>query len=91
MVVFFVLIMVSLFTKVLNNDSIQLWIYGIWGALMILYILYDFSVIKKSQPFMEMLDSQTQTKFVFMFGFMLLVNLIQLFWVVIRIMLRVKR
>jgi FtsH-binding integral membrane protein len=52
---------------------------------MIGYIMFDFSVIKKSQAFMDVVDSNTQRKFVFMFGFMLLVDLIQLLWVVIRI------
>jgi FtsH-binding integral membrane protein len=79
MFIFLILIIVSLFTNILGGDKIQLVIYGIWGGLMILYVLYDFSMIKKSQSFTDLLDSDTQTKFVFMFGFTMLVNLIQLF------------
>jgi FtsH-binding integral membrane protein len=53
--------------------------------------MYDFSVIKKSQSFVELLDAQSQTKYVFLFGFMLFMNLIQLLWIVIRIMISIRR
>jgi FtsH-binding integral membrane protein len=82
----------SMFTSgIFGNGRTNILIWGIWGFLIILYIMYDFSVIKKSQPFMEMLDAKTQTKYVYLFGFMLFMNLIQLLWVLIRIMLSVRR
>jgi FtsH-binding integral membrane protein len=82
---------ISLFTHILGSEKINILIWAIWGVMIILYIMYDLSVISKSQQFIQMSDSPTQTKYVFMFGFMLFVNLIQLFWVMIRLMLSLKR
>ncbi|MDR2636589.1 MAG: Bax inhibitor-1/YccA family protein [Mycoplasmataceae bacterium] len=88
---FLILMFISLFTHILGSEKINILIWAIWGVMIILYIMYDLSVISKSQQFIQMSDSPTQTKYVFMFGFMLFVNLIQLFWVMIRLMLSLKR
>jgi len=89
-VAFLVIVILSI-CGVVVTDKVFLAIYGIWGFLMCLYVMLDFSMIKKSQPFISMQEDSIQTKFVWMFGFMLLVDLIQLVWVAIRIYLITRR
>ncbi|GMO14382.1 MAG: hypothetical protein Ta2E_04670 [Mycoplasmoidaceae bacterium] len=90
LVAFLVLSILS-FTTPLITNKISLLIWAVWGVLIIGYIMYDFSIIKKSQSFVEMLDQQSQTKYVWLFGFMLFMNLIQLLWLVLRVMLATRR
>jgi len=89
MVCFLVFFIINIFTQLTTTTFII--IYGIWGFLMILYIMFDFSMIKKSQPFISIQENSIQTKFVWMFGFTLLVDLIQLVWVAIRLYLITRK
>jgi FtsH-binding integral membrane protein len=84
--------LMSLFTSnIFGSDKLNLVIWAVWGFLIILYIMYDFSVIKKSQQYIQMTDESTQKKYVFMFGFMLFINLIQLLWLLLRLFIALKR
>jgi len=91
MAIYLVIVLYILFSGNNFDTKTYLIVSGVWGLLLIGYIMYDFSIIKKSEAFMELLDSKTQTKFVFMFGFMLLVNLIAILWLIIRSYLVLSR
>jgi hypothetical protein len=70
--------LISVFAFHHNFDTLHTVILGVWGLLMIGYIMFDFSVIRKSQSFMDLVDDDMQIKYVFLFGFTLLIDLINM-------------
>jgi FtsH-binding integral membrane protein len=91
--IFFMIIMmlVAFLGGSIISEKWSIGINVVFGLLMILYIMFDFSVIKKSESFIQALDSDMQLKFTLMFGFKLLIDLMGLFWTIARFYLMAKR
>jgi FtsH-binding integral membrane protein len=73
------------------SNSTGMLINFIWGFLLILYILYDFSVIKKSDTYLSTTEENIRNNYVLMFGFKLLIDLVGLLWHVVRMFYIFKR
>jgi FtsH-binding integral membrane protein len=78
LLVYFIAIMLTMFIPGAATNNFYYLIYAIFGLLMIGYIMYDFSIIKKMDGFVAAQHSEIQKKLVFMFGFKLLIDFVGL-------------
>jgi FtsH-binding integral membrane protein len=90
LVLFVVLMFLAIF-GVFASERFYLILYFLMGVIYILYIMWDFSVIRKSEQFMQMADDKVKLNFVLMFGYKLLVDFIGLIWTLIRLYLMLNR
>lgn len=87
--IFFIVSFFAFNSKYFNYMSYI--IYGISGILTILYLVWDFAAIRKLDSFVSLKEDAIQRKYVLMFGFKLLIDLIALVWHVIRLYMLIKR
>jgi TRAP-type C4-dicarboxylate transport system permease small subunit len=88
-----VFMIISMFTNLMNG-AIDSWISMIMCIsclLFFLYIVYDISLISKSQVYVSMKDDAIQMNYALMFGFILLVDFVGLVWTIAYMFLRYAR
>jgi hypothetical protein len=80
----FLIVMVLSVTGIITGTT-WLWLSAVMGVLSVLYLLHSFAVIKHSKEWIGGLDTHAQNNYIIFFGYMLLIDLMQLLFYVLRI------
>ncbi len=77
-----------------ENNSVGQWIYaiviGVSGFLSILFLTYNLYVIQNMDKFRDQMDPIVARNYAIYFGFIILINLIRIFYIVIQIIGRIR-
>lgn len=94
MVMFFVFMIATIvasFTSSFGSEGLFLMIIGLSTILFLLYMVFDISVISKTQQFLTIDNTQLSWTLAMIFGFRLLVDLVGLIWNIAIFVLRFAR
>jgi hypothetical protein len=86
-----IFVLIVMFNPIFINQPLVLAVYSIMGFIMLLYIMYDFSVITKINQFAMIVSNKEQIMYSLMFGFKLLIDFVGLVMVMLRIFIAFKK